>query len=140
MSALIDRVMDTTNGTLEVSNEYGHFNRRVLSHGDIKRYLARESTGSLPCWDQWWYEIAYYIATPSKAPYTAHPQTWTGFVNGEWAVRDMTGDVLCGKCAATMVATDELVYVAYKFNGEIGDTEEIYCCHCGEVIYSPNID
>ena len=52
MSALIDRVMDTTNGTLAVTNDYGHFNRRVLSHGDIKRYLARESTGSLPCWER----------------------------------------------------------------------------------------
>lgn len=138
MSALIDRVMDTTNGTLAVSNDYGHFNRRVLTHGDIKRYLARESTGSLPCWDMWGYEIAYYIATPSISD--RNRGTWTGFVNGEWAVRDMTGDVLCGKCAATMVNPDELVHVAYQVNGEIGDTEETYCCHCGEVIYSPAQD
>ncbi len=127
MNATIDR------NKLAVSNEYGHFNRRVLSHGDIVRYLRRENETSLPKWDLWGYEIAYYIATPSTIGYT---NQWTGFVNGELAVRDLTGDVLCGDCAASMVSDDELVHVAYQCNGEIGDEETVYCDHCRCEIYT----
>jgi hypothetical protein len=122
---------------LAVRNEYGHFNRRVLTHGDIKRFIRRESDArtvatNLPKWDLWGYAIAYYVGTPATVGYSSQ---WTGFVDGEIAVRDLTGDVLCGDCVATMVDPWEVVYVAYQINGEVGDMETVYCCHCNTAIY-----
>lgn len=118
-----------------IANDYGHFTRRNLSFGDVRRYLARTGDTELPQWDQWGYEIAYYIAQPATVP--NGPQ-WTGFVDGEIAVAQHTGDVLCGACAAAgMFDPWELVTVAYQCNGEIGDTEAVICDHCGKAIYEP---
>lgn len=133
METMIDRTR------LAITDEHGigHLNRRNLTRGDIARYLRRTGETELPQWDNWGYAMAYYIAEPAR-PSRIHPQ-WTGFVDGEIAVAQHTGDVLCGTCAAAgMFDPWELVTVAYQCNGEIGDEETVTCDHCGRAIYEPN--
>ncbi len=78
-------------------------------------------------WDQFGYEIAYYIEERGQ----------------------LTGDVLCVACARSYLhdwrpdpdqdptANDEYgIYPAFQINGEVGDPESRYCDDCGWVIYA----
>lgn len=129
---------ETVMNAYAVNDEYGHLSRRNLSVGDVKRFLRRTGDATLPQWDNSGYPVAYYVAQPAMPNMSRSHREWTGFVNGEIAVAQYTGDVLCGQCAAIPMFDEfEIVVTAYQCNGEIGDEDTVTCDHCGREIYNP---
>jgi hypothetical protein len=130
--------------TATTINEYGHLTARTIAPADIDALKAAGET--LPAWDNWGYEIAYYVATAAEAADVSEDGHTVCYrymmLNGEIAIRDHTGDVLCAACATAneTLGADEILYAAYQVNGEIGDTEAVHCDHCNATIYAPATD
>jgi hypothetical protein len=87
----------------------------------------RHELNDMRDWDQFGYEVAYYVEERGQ----------------------LTGDVLCIADARTYLAgwspeddeeptvNDEFgIYPAFQINGEVGDTESVWCDDCGELIYA----
>jgi hypothetical protein len=114
------------------SEEDRVFTRRTLLRSDIAHYLASTGRTFLPTSDQWGYEIAYFVADvvwedPGIPAMDAH---------GEVLTRSLTGDVLCGECAA-IEGSEDALYTAFQFNGEVGDDDPVQCSDCQALIYVP---
>jgi hypothetical protein len=118
----------------------------TLTHED---YTAsdhyRADVGLLFDWDQHGCELAYYPANAYTTWTEGDDQTATCTIdrldNGDPTIRDHSGDVLCGGCAARFLAEndDAVVTVAYQVNGEItgnDDCHDVTCDDCGGTIYS----
>ena len=113
--------------------EYHVFTRRVILDTDIPGILEILGTDSLPVRDQFGYEMAYYVAEPVYGELETVEVDYLG----EPMTRQLTGDVLCGKCAAH--AGDAAYYIGYQINGELYDVESLYCDDCGEKIYDGDL-
>jgi hypothetical protein len=118
-------------------NAFGHLSRRTLSPADIAHTHAMGE--QLPAWDSHGYEIAYYVATAAGTEVEDDDSITYMMLDGEIAIRDHTGDVLCADCANAndTLGGDEILYVAYQGMGEIANAEPVYCDNCNECIYNP---
>lgn len=123
----------TTTQTLKPAFEenFGAFGRRVLLAQDVSDWLIARDRTFLPVCDTFGYEMAYF---PVTLTYSIAGELLIDD-EGEPMVRQFTGDVLCGECAAKF--SDDAYYIAYQINGEIGDMDKVYCADCGEPIYKP---
>lgn len=115
----IERQLARAGYTQQESAREDNVNERTITRAKLAAE-DKNNAGNLFDWDNWGYEIAYYIEERNQ----------------------LTGDCLCGGCATAFLnGLDEDdnetgVYPAFQINGEIGDEASVYCNDCGGIIYA----